>query len=168
MDPILSKAARIRRGARFSPCRTWRYRLWRIWEPSRGLVAWIGLNPSTADETNNDPTVERCERRTRAMGYGGMTMLNLFGFRATDPAVMKAATEPVGRGNDAAILSACRQAQLIVCCWGNHGAHLDRSRRVLSLLRKHHLSLHCLGQNRTGEPLHPLYVPYTSQPRPLE
>jgi hypothetical protein len=151
-------------GADFSPCRRYRYRLWRNWDPAAGVVAWIGLNPSTADEVKNDPTVERCQRRTDAMGHGGMVMLNLFGFRATDPIVMKLEADPIGPGNDAAILEVCQSASLVVCCWGNHGSHLERSAAVLAMLRAQKVPLHCLALNGSGEPKHPLYVGYGCEP----
>ena len=73
--------------ATFSPCRRWRYTLLRRWEPANLIVvAFIGLNPSTADETLDDPTIRRCIGFAKAWGAGGMYMLNLFGWRSTDPA----------------------------------------------------------------------------------
>jgi hypothetical protein len=94
-------------GAIFSPCRKWRYVLWRIWEPvdkfleGERMIVFIGLNPSTADEHKNDPTVSRCVRMARDWGFPGMFMLNAFAYRATDPQVMKVAMGPVGAMNDA-------------------------------------------------------------------
>ncbi|MCF6276041.1 MAG: DUF1643 domain-containing protein, partial [Robiginitomaculum sp.] len=78
------------RTAVFSDCRTWRYRLAQIWDESKEPLYWLMLNPSTADEVKNDPTVERCERRARMWGYGGSVVLNIFSYRATDPKDMRA------------------------------------------------------------------------------
>ena len=72
-------------GAVFSDCRKYRYALWRIWDENKPLVMIIGLNPSTADEISNDPTITRCKSFARACGYGGVLVANLFGFRATSP-----------------------------------------------------------------------------------
>ena len=78
---------------------------------------------------------------------------------------MKATGDPVGRGNDAAILAAAREARLLVCAWGNHGAHHGRSGRVVSLLRGAGIDLHVLKMNGGGEPAHPLYLRGSLQPK---
>ena len=81
----------------YSPCGVYRYRLERVWAPG-ALLACIMLNPSTATEERNDPTIERCERRARALGFGGLSVVNLFAFRATYPADLRRAADPVGPG----------------------------------------------------------------------
>jgi hypothetical protein len=151
------------RGAIFSPCKWYRYRLWRRWAEGRPCL-FIMLNPSTADEVANDPTVERCERRVRAWGYPGLEVVNLFAFRATDPKAMKAAEEPIGCENEAEICSAASDAALVVCAWGNHGRHLDRSSTVRANLQFMGVPLHYLALSKTGEPQHPLYLPYELKP----
>lgn len=149
-------------GATFSPCRTWRYRLWRTWSGGRGTINFLMLNPSTADEENNDPTVERCETRARAWGYERLIVTNLFAFRATSPLDMKAAPDPVGPGNDAEIRVAALESECVVCAWGQHGDHMGRSAAVLSLLSG--IDLWALRVNLSGEPGHPLYLPYSAMP----
>lgn len=152
-------------GADFSTCKLYRYRLWRTWSGGAGVCNFLMLNPSTADESINDPTVERCERRARDWGYSELIVTNLFAFRATFPPQMMAAADPVGPENDAAILDAACGASLIVCAWGDDGAHQGRSAAVRHLLRGHALS--ALRVNRSGEPAHPLYLPYSLKPEPL-
>src|SRR5271157_168450 len=98
----------IRSGATFSLCRTWRYKLWRRWSAAVPMVTFIGLNPSTADEINDDPTVRRCLGFARRWGFGGMSMLNVFAYRSTNPRALRAATDPVGPRNGAALLATCR------------------------------------------------------------
>lgn len=154
----------IDKGATFSPCRSYRYTLWRAWDRSRPTCMFLMLNPSTADEVDNDPTVERCERRAREMGFGGLVVCNLFAFRATDPEAMKAAPDPIGPDNDKYILDAAFCAGMIVCAWGNHGQHRGRSEQVVSLLRSNWLKLYVLQLNGSGEPKHPLYVGYQHRP----
>ena len=151
-------------GALFSTCRRWRYLLWRQWDKTLPVANFLMLNPSTADEVQLDPSCTRARVYAERWGYGSLIVTNLFGWRATDPQDMKAAREPVGRGNDRAILQAAREAGIVVCAWGNHGAHLERSGKVLSLLRQARVQLHALRINGAGEPAHPLYLPGNLEP----
>ena len=146
-------------GATFSECERYRYALWRQWNDGP-TVMWLMLNPSTADETDNDSTVERCQRRAITMGFGRMVVCNIFAYRATDPKDMLAAEDPIGPENDQAILEQAQKADQVICAWGNHGSHLGRSRAVVGLLRQAGIPLHCLELNVPGEPKHPLYVGY--------
>jgi len=155
--------ARDAAGATFSPCRRWRYLLWRRWDASRPVANFLMLNPSTADEHRLDPTCSRARDYAERWGYGALIVTNVFGWRATDPDDMKAADDPVGSGNDAAILRAAKESELVVCAWGNHGAFRDRSSRVRDLLMG--LKLHVLRINANGEPAHPLYLPGSLKPR---
>ena len=152
-------------GARFSRCRRWRTLLWRRWDAARPVANFLMLNPSTADEVRLDPSCTRARVYAERWGFGGLIVTNLFAWRATDPDEMKAARDPVGRGNDAAILAAAREAKLLVCAWGNHGAHLGRSRCVVSLLRAAGMGLYVLKMNGCGEPAHPLYLRGSLRPQ---
>lgn len=153
-------------GARFSACRRWRTLLWRRWDAGKPVANFLMLNPSTADETVLDPTCARARNYAERWGYGALLVTNIFAWRATDPAQIRVVAEPVGRGNDAAILHAARAAQLVVCAWGDHARHLGRSAQVQRLLREAGIRLHCLRLNASGEPAHPLYLPGTLRPRP--
>lgn len=152
--------------ATYSPCERYRYLLTRVWDPAGPKALFVMLNPSTATEVQNDPTVERCERRARALGFGAFRVTNIFAFRATDPAVMRAETDPTGPGNDAAIVESTGWADRIICAWGSHGTHLDRGRHVEGLLRATGLPLWHLGLTKGGQPKHPLYIGYDRQPEP--
>jgi hypothetical protein len=147
----------------YSECGRYRYLLTRVWAPGPKAL-FVMLNPSTATEAQNDPTVERCERRARALGFGAFRVTNIFAYRATDPRVMRAAADPVGPGNDAAILGSLSWADAVVCAWGNHGLHLDRGREVERMLRASGARLSHLGLTGQGQPRHPLYVGYRQQP----
>jgi hypothetical protein len=155
-------------GARFSPCGTYRYELWRTWDAGQPPLCWLMLNPSTADAVDNDPTVERCERRARAWGHGGIIVVNLFAIRATDPRVMLKAADPVGPENDAAILTAAGRSGMVIAAWGSHGGHRGRSGQVRKLFGDIGLPLYCLKVGKTGEPQHPLYLSYDLTPVLLE
>jgi len=164
---VESVIASTRSGAKFSRCRRWRYLLWRKW--ADGPVAnFLMLNPSTADEVKLDPSCTRARLYAEHWGFGALIVTNLFGWRATDPDEMKAARDPVGSANDAAILSAARSSSLVVCAWGNHGAHLERATKVIDLLRLKKVRLHALRLNGNGEPAHPLYLPGSLEPVPFQ
>jgi len=151
-------------GAAFSACRRWRYLLWRRWDAAKPAANFLMLNPSTADELKLDPTCARARVYAERWGYGALIVTNVFAWRATDPDDMKAAQDPVGPGNDAAILRAAKEAAIVVCAWGNHGAFQERSRKIREKLTSQRISLHALRVNANGEPAHPLYLPGKLQP----
>ncbi|MFA5580682.1 MAG: DUF1643 domain-containing protein [Paracoccaceae bacterium] len=150
----------------YSDCERYRYLLTREWAAGGRRALFIMLNPSTATEYQNDPTVERCERRARALGFGAFRVANIFAWRDTDPKLMRAAADPVGPGNDAAILDSAPWADQIICAWGAHGAYLNRGPQVEALLRATGLPLFHLGLTQAGHPMHPLYIAYSRQPVP--
>ena len=151
-------------GAKFSSCRRWRYLLWRCWDVSKPVANFLMLNPSTADEFQLDPSCTRARNYAECWGFGAVIITNIFGWRATDPEEMKAVKDPVGRGNDKAIVSAAREAKLVVCAWGNHGLHRDRAKQVLALLHAQTIPLNFLRMNGCGQPAHPLYLPANLKP----
>ncbi|HBG98198.1 MAG: DUF1643 domain-containing protein [Rhodobacteraceae bacterium] len=150
----------------YSDCARYRYSLTRVWDPAGSRLAFVLLNPSTATETRNDPTVERCERRARQLGHGAFRVVNLFAWRATDPRALRRVADPVGPANDAALGAAGRWADRVLCGWGVHGAHRGRGAAVATLLRGVGYSLCHLGLTRDGHPRHPLYMPYAAVPLP--
>ncbi|WP_010138508.1 DUF1643 domain-containing protein [Oceanicola sp. S124] len=155
--------------ALYSPCLRYRYALSRTWDATAPRLLYIMLNPSTATEQQNDPTIERCERRARALGYGGFRACNLFAWRETSPALLKKAEAPVGPDNDAVLRSSLDwigAGGLVLCGWGVHGAHLGRGREVAQSLRASGAPLAHLGLTRDGAPRHPLYIAYATQPQP--
>ncbi len=157
------EAAGTRSEALYSDCEAYRYLLRRDWGAG-GRLLYVLLNPSTATEARNDPTIERCERRARAAGFGGFAVANIFAFRATDPADLKRAAEPVGAGNDAILRAAAADAAMILCGWGAHGGYLGRGEAVARLLRAGGHPLWHLGLTRAGHPRHPLYIGYARGP----
>lgn len=150
-------------GATFSPCRTWRYTLTRRWG-SGPHCQFIGLNPSTATETEDDPTIRRCIRFARDWGYAALVMTNLFGLRSTDPRGLRKVADPVGPENDRYLIEIGRQAGIVIAAWGIHGMYQRRDLAVLDLLADQGVTLHCLGMTQGGFPKHPLYLPANSRP----
>jgi len=148
----------------YSDCEKYRYSLVRTWDETQPKALFVMLNPSTATEVQNDPTVERCERRARTLGYGAFCVTNIFAWRDTDPKKMRAAADPVGPENDRTIDAFALWADQIICAWGTHGAHLDRGAQVETLLRGTGKELSHLGLSKAGHPKHPLYISYETQP----
>ena len=148
----------------YSDCERYRYDLTRIWDQSAGRVTFVMLNPSTATEVQNDPTVERCERRARTLGFGGFRVTNIFAWRDTDPKKMRLAKAPIGPENDAAIKDACAWSHKVIAAWGNHGAYLERGAEVAKVLHQSGRPILHLGLSKQGHPKHPLYIAYSQKP----
>ncbi|OUR75343.1 hypothetical protein A9Q83_18125 [Alphaproteobacteria bacterium 46_93_T64] len=149
----------------FSDCMKYRYRLWRRWADGPS-VAFLMLNPSTADASKNDPTVERCHRRAVEMGFGALEVVNIFAYRATDPKDLKKAKKPNGPENDQTLLETARSCDMIVCAWGSHGTYLGRDQQVRRLLNDAGVNVHMLALTKHDQPRHPLYMPYAQTPVP--
>lgn len=143
-----------RLGTVFSKDKKYRYVLGRVWDNKRPVVTFIGLNPSTADETTNDNTSLRCEDFARRWGFGGLYIVNLFGFVSTERGMLSQVTDPVGPMNDKYLAIIAAQSDMVVAAWGNDGALNERAQKV----RTNMPLLYCLDVNQTGEPKHPLYV----------
>lgn len=164
-------AGTIRRGAVFSPPgpdgrAEHRYALWRIFDASLPLLVAVLLNPSTADQIEDDPTVLRMTVRASALGYGGVVIVNLFSWRDVSPAAMKKVDAPIGPACDDVLDLTLERAGLIVCGWGSHGNHRGRSDEVGRRLIERGLDLTCLRITAGGQPEHPLYLPYALEPMP--
>ncbi|SFV56482.1 hypothetical protein MNB_SV-14-19 [hydrothermal vent metagenome] len=134
--------------------RKYRYFLSRVWDKTKPMVMIIGLNPSTADETEDDPTTERCISFSKSWGYGGVYMLNLFAFRSTQPKDMFNELNPIGLKNDDYIKIYSKKVDIIICAWGNNGGYKNRSQYI----REEFDNLFYIKLNQTGEPSHPLYL----------
>lgn len=161
-----------------SPCRLYRYTLWREWRLPHGLpyplplhaasefAMFIGLNPSTADETQDDPTIRKCVGFAKRWGYGALCMTNLFAFRATSPKDMRKYPRPIGEDNLITLVQLGQQAGIVIACWGVNGCFNHRDRYVESVLKAEGVKLHYLRLTKGGQPEHPLYVPYEVTPTP--
>ncbi len=154
-------------GAVFSRCGTWRYMLWRMHHPRGRLLGMGMLNPSTADEHRDDPTIARCHRLAGRLGYPGLIVWNLFALRATDPADLRKAADPVGPQNDMVIDLALSLCHRTVLAWGNHGALAGRSAAVIERCLVSPTRLATFGLTLKGEPRHPLYLPGDVRPKRL-
>lgn len=140
-------------GATFSPCRAYRYRLWRMWSETEPAMAFCMLNPSTADESVEDPTVRRCIGFAKKWGYGGLVVVNIFALRSTDPKALYVHPDPVGPDNDGHICNVCETVPLMIAAWGVHGELNGRGKKVEAML-----AMKTMGRTKDGHPRHPLYL----------
>uniref|UniRef100_A0A6M3KQY2 DUF1643 domain-containing protein n=2 Tax=viral metagenome TaxID=1070528 RepID=A0A6M3KQY2_9ZZZZ len=151
----------IRADSSFSPDRRYRYDLWRVWTEGGRRINFIGLNPSTANEISDDPTIRRCVGFAVKWGYGEMHMLNLFAFVSSDPRDLCNHTiDPVGPENDNYLKALNPE---IVIAWGSWGKlHNNTINSRADAVRQLLVDMFCFGRNKDGEPKHPLYLPATA------
>lgn len=158
-------------GATFSPCERYRYRLWRVWGAPQKRVLFVMLNPSTADDAKDDPTIRKCIGFAKRWGYGALDVVNLFAWRSTYPSVLLHANDPVGPDNDEMIAGAYTDAGAVVLAWGSHdkpqalfslvARRADDVIETLSSLRRTHpRRVDCLGRASNLNPRHPLMLAY--------
>ncbi len=152
------------KSAVISDCGAYRYRLSRMTDcPLRWVkrICWIMLNPSTADEVNDDPTIRRILGFSSSWGYTHVEVVNLYALRATDPAALCSHPDPIGPLNDTWIRDMSASADVTVAAWGAHKmASGDRVQKVWNAAAH---NLWCLGVTKRGAPRHPLYLPKTAQ-----
>lgn len=144
----------MEKSAILSNCRRYRYSLTRTWDYTKGYLNVIGLNPSTADEIEDDPTIRRCIGFAKSWGMGGLVMTNLFAFRATKPSDMLNAHYPIGLENDDVLLARSNNASMILAAWGANGGHIKRDEYVKQMIT----NMYCLKKTKAGHPSHPLYI----------
>lgn len=162
---------------RFSDCEKYRYLLQIVWDESLSRAQFIGLNPSTATEMEDDPTIRRIKGFARDWGMGGVMMTNLFAWRDKSPSAMKAQTNPIGEegkfftmagfefsnANDLELYTTRIRCAIAVAVWGTHGSYLYRAAKVKQFIT----NLSCLRMTSKGFPEHPLYLPKELKPTPL-
>lgn len=156
----------MQRGAVFGAGGRYRYSLTRRWAEKGPTVAFVLLNPSTADAHRDDPTIRRCIGFARGWGFAALEVVNLFAFRSTQPAGLRAAPDPVGPENDHYLVAALRRAPHALAAWGVHGGLLGRADAVLALAARHRRRLQCLDVTKAGFPRHVLYLRSGLRPRP--
>jgi len=148
----------MEKGAHISDCGSYRYNLYRCWDRSKPFMTFVMLNPSTADANEDDPTIRRCMGFAEREECGGIEVVNLFAYRATDPKQMKSVIDPIGpMNNDYLSAAALDDNKYIVCAWGAHGSYRGRDKEVLKLLDIGSMIRH-LGLTKAGQPKHPLYL----------
>lgn len=135
----------------------YRYRLIRSWGEGDRCV-WVMLNPSTADDEVDDPTIRRCMGFARSWGFDGMEVVNLFALRATNPRTLQSHPDPRGSDNDAFVHDAMIDRRLTVVAWGSHPLAAIEGIRWAEIARRSGAELRCLGTTKHGAPRHPLYV----------
>lgn len=157
-------------GAVISPDQKYRYALWRIWDESLGFVNWVMLNPSTADAETDDATIRKITSFTKAWGYGGLIVTNLFAWRETDSKVLKKLPESVliGPENDAWLETVATVCSNQIAAWGQGGKLYHRQDFVRGMMKSWGRPMRALKRSKDGTPHHPLYLPGNSLPFDLE
>ena len=148
----------LERDAVISDCERYRYLLRRTWDHNLPRALYVMLNPSTADSEKDDATIRSCIRLCKALGYGSFEVINLYGFRATDPKELERADDPVGPRNDLVAEAAIHRCDMPICAWGAHPMAAKRARAMWELIRAGRPAAFCLGTTKAGAPKHPLYI----------
>ena len=149
----------VERDAVLSDCGLYRYLLRRAWDHDKPRALFIMLNPSTADATVDDATIRSCIRLCKSLGYGSFEVINLFGWRATDPAELEKAADPIGLDNEKISIGAIQRCDVAICAWGAHAmAEKRNARRIVEVIRARKPAVYCLGKTKHGHPKHPLYI----------
>ena len=164
LNPRLRVGAVIA-SAFLSECKKYRYSLTRIWDESKPKVMFVMLNPSTADGTQDDPTIRRCIGFAKSWGYGGMHVCNLFAYRATDPKELLKVDNPFGDQNIWVTRKLVEEVEIVVCAWGNKPI-LDKFQNLSTFLLLHycHEKQHYIEMSKDGIPKHPLYLKSNLKP----
>lgn len=146
----------------------YRYVLERIWDTSLLATVFIMLNPSTADDKEDDPTIRACVEFSKRWGSGGLTVVNLFACRATNPEILNYVDDPVGPDNFRYIKDVCksRDVERVVCAWGSKLPKFRKNagQEVLNFLEMMGIKPWALKINEDGEPRHPLYIKRDTKP----
>ena len=182
LDAYLETTEEPDSGALFSDDNLYRYRLWRVEKSGSGTVAFLMLNPSTADVVNDDPTITRCRGFARDWGYKRLEIINLFAWRSPHPKDLAKAYrpikqgdlegsvwDPVGPNNNQHILSVATAADIVIAAWGANGDKHGRNTEVLEMLWNYRLDkkVHYLALTKHKHPRHPLYLKKNLQPKQL-
>lgn len=145
----------MNKGAKLNKGRTRRYQLWRIWDPKLNFILFVGLNPSTASELEDDRTITRLIDFAERFGYGGFYIGNLFSIRTPKPKILKQKASPIGESNDKNLLAMANKCTDVCFMWGNNGTYKGRDSEVAKVFP----NAFCFGHSKEGNPLHPLYLP---------
>jgi hypothetical protein len=152
----------VKSEAVFSEDKKYRYELTRVWDDSKPKIGFVALNPSVADETENDPTIWKLVRSADGWGYGGIVIVNLFALVTSSPEAMKVASEPIGDENDKYLskMSKASDLEKIVAVWGDDGVHLNRAEQVKKMFSQ----LWALKISESGQPRHPRFLKSDVEP----
>lgn len=147
--------------AMLSPCLQYRFALSRAWKPNKKVMGFIMLNPSTADDKIDDPTIKKIMGIANLQGYGALLVANLFALRSPQPKALYHAQDPIGPSNDYWINQVVRWSNIVVCAWGNHGSFKNRGSYVKGIVPSPKRFV--FGFNKNGEPTHPLFLSPTTK-----
>ncbi|MCA9733951.1 DUF1643 domain-containing protein [candidate division KSB1 bacterium] len=154
---------KIQKGAIISKCKNYQYALWRIWDTQKPLALFLTLNPSPSEENEDSATVLKCVELGNKLGFGGIVLGYIFGYRTDDPNDFINVTDPVGPENDACLERFAAQAHTIIAAWGIRGSYKERHDAIMRKIP----DLHCFGITENGQPIHPLGVTDEAELKPI-
>lgn len=145
---------------KISECQKYRYSLTRVWDESKPSILFVGLNPSTADADKDDPTIKKLIAYTKAWGYGGFEIVNLFAYRSSDPKnLYNKQAIAIGPGNTTYLKQAASSHVKTICMWGNQAKEISETVTAIWTQYFRGKGAYCFKINRDGSPAHPLYLP---------
>ncbi len=150
--------AYVENDAVISECGRYRYLLRRTWDQTKPRALLVMLNPSTADAKLDDATIRSCVRLLSGHGYGSMEVVNIYAFRATDPAELAKQEDPFGPSNEYAVQAAIHRCDVVICAWGAYPPARQHAASILNAVRAHRPATYCFGRTKAGAPKHPLYI----------
>jgi hypothetical protein len=148
----------LENNAVISDCGKYRYLLRRTWDHAKMHALFVMLNPSTADAKLDDPTIRSCVRLVSGLGYGSIEVVNIFGWRATDPNELPKQADPVGPMNESIVAAAILRCDVVICAWGGNAMAARKSDFLCGMIRRWKPPAYCFGTTKSGAPRHPLYV----------
>jgi hypothetical protein len=141
-----------------SDCGKYRYMLRRTWAFEKPRALLIMLNPSTADAEKDDATIRSCVRLLSGLGYGSMEVVNVFGYRATNPDELAKQPNPIGPMNERVTEGAIQRCDVVIFAWGAHELARRHTNHLRSLVSSYRPAVYCFGKTKGGMPKHPLYI----------
>jgi hypothetical protein len=141
-----------------SDCGQYRYLLRRVWDHVKPRALFVMLNPSTADAKVDDPTIRSCVRLARGLGYGSIEVVNVFGWRATNPDELPKQADPMGPMNERIVAAAVARCDVVICAWGANAMAAGKTQYLCDRILSYRPAAYCLGKTKSGAPRHPLYV----------
>lgn len=151
----------VQRDADLSADGRCRWSLKRVWEPEKGLVLYVGLNPSKADKKIDDMTVKKGMGFARAWGYGGSMHGNAYPFITPYPKSLAECTASEIEKNDVKLIEMARLASVVVLAWGSFPQFKARFDRVSEMLKPWNPI--CLGLTKDGFPHHISRIAYSTR-----
>lgn len=144
-------------------------------EPGGKTLVCIGVNPSTAEPNNLDPTLRNVKTISAKQGFDGWLMLNLYPQRATNPNDMHLnINDEYHRLNLDHIDEVLKSNDCVV--WAAWGALIEKRpylktclKDIANISSRYSPEWKTIGKrSKAGHPHHPLYLNHTLEMQPFD